>query len=141
LRLSFQSLALNGRFGNRKRTERQVVHIHHRERREWRFAKRPLGAPPHRFGFDAAICLAGCWNRWKQTGQSKSRFSEEWLGQYSSTVSCQTVVMRIKKRCKIPPIPDETLGQFGSVRLVCKRSERRRYGQNDRQRQAKNYHW
>jgi hypothetical protein len=30
-----------------------------RERSEHGF-KRPLGAPPYRFGFDAAICLAGC---------------------------------------------------------------------------------
>ena len=28
--------------------------------------------------------------------------------------------MRIKKRCKIPPTPDETIGQFGHVRLVRK---------------------
>ena len=93
-----------------------------RERSEHGF-KRPLGAPPYRFGFDAAICLAGCWNRWKQAGQSKSRFSEDWLGQYLSKVSCQTVGMRIKKRCKIPPIPDETIGQFGPVRLVRKWGE------------------
>jgi len=28
--------------------------------------------------------------------------------------------MRIKKRCKIPPTPDETIGQFGPVRLIRK---------------------
>jgi hypothetical protein len=44
-----------------------------------------LGAPPHRFGFDAAICLAGCWNRWKQAGQSKSRIST------SGVCSCFTL--------------------------------------------------
>ena len=45
-----------------------------RERSEHGF-NRPLGAPPYRFGQNAAICLAGCWNRWKQPGQSKSRIS------------------------------------------------------------------
>lgn len=42
------------------------------------------------------------------------------LGQSLSNLLGQTVGMRIKKRCKIPPTPDEMIGQFGSVRLVRK---------------------
>jgi len=42
------------------------------------------------------------------------------LGQPLSNPPCQTVGMRIKKQCKIPPTPDETIGQFGQVRLVRK---------------------
>jgi hypothetical protein len=31
--------------------------------------------------------------------------------------------MRIKKRCAIPPTPDEVIGQFGQVRLIRKWGE------------------